>query len=146
MDIKLSEEQLRFGRHKQPFCVLLIDIDDFKNINDTYGHIIGDQVLKHLAASVKTHVRKTDFAFRYGGEEFLVLLLNTDIENSVRIAEQIRQKVESTNFALKSGTFLITITIGAAQYKEGESIDVMLERADKNLYRGKSFGKNQVVG
>ncbi|MCD8567375.1 MAG: diguanylate cyclase [Geovibrio sp.] len=80
MDIKLAEEIVRFGRHGQPFCILLLDIDNFKRINDVYGHIVGDQVIKHLGGVVKTHIRKSDFSFRYGGEEFLVLLLNTDIE------------------------------------------------------------------
>ncbi len=146
MDIKLAEEIVRFGRHGQPFCILLMDIDNFKKINDVYGHIVGDQVIKHLGGVVKAHVRKSDFSFRYGGEEFLVLLLNTDIENAVRIAEQIRSKVETTNFTLKDKTFVITVTIGVAQYMEGESVESLLERADKNLYNGKRFGKNRVVG
>jgi diguanylate cyclase (GGDEF)-like protein len=146
MDIKLAEEIVRFGRHGQPFCILLMDIDNFKNINDIYGHIVGDQVIKHLAEVVRFHVRKSDFSFRYGGEEFLVLLLNTDIENAVRIAEQIRAKVETTNFTLKEKSFVITVTIGVAQYMEGESVESLLERADKNLYNGKRFGKNRVIG
>lgn len=146
MDIKLAEEIVRFGRHGQPFCILLLDIDNFKRINDVYGHIVGDQVIKHLGGVVKTHIRKSDFSFRYGGEEFLVLLLNTDIENAVRIAEQIRSKVETTNFTLKDKTFVITVTIGVAQYMQGESVESFLERADKNLYNGKRFGKNRVVG
>lgn len=146
MDIKLNEEIVRHTRHRQPFCILLIDIDDFKKINDVYGHVVGDQVIKHLSNVIKTHVRKSDFSFRYGGEEFLILLLNTDIENSVRIAEQIRQKVETTHFTLKDKKFVITITVGVAQYINGEPSEVFIERADKNLYNGKRMGKNRVIG
>jgi diguanylate cyclase len=146
MDIKLNEEIVRNARIKQPFCVLMLDIDDFKKINDVYGHIVGDQVIKHLSSVIKTHVRKSDFSFRYGGEEFLVLLLNTDIENAIRIAEQIRQKVETTNFTLKDKQFVITVTIGVAQHIAGETVESLIERADKNLYNGKRMGKNVVKG
>ena len=146
MDIKLNEEIIRHSRHNQPFCIMLMDIDDFKKINDIYGHVVGDQVIKHLSSVIKAHVRKSDFSFRYGGEEFLILLLNTDIENSVRIAEQIRQKVETTNFSLKDKKFVITITVGVAQYIKGETSEAFIERADKNLYNGKKMGKNRVIG
>lgn len=145
LDIKLDEEINRFSRHKQPFCILLLDLDDFKIINDSYGHVIGDQVLKHLAGIIKKHIRKTDFSFRYGGEEFLVLLLNTNIENAMKVAEQIRSKVASTNFTLKEKEFATTITIGVAQYIAGESLESLIERADKNLYKGKNNGKNKVI-
>ena len=145
LDIKLDEEINRFSRHKQPFCILLLDLDDFKIINDSYGHVIGDQVLKHLAEIIKKHIRKTDFSFRYGGEEFLVLLLNTNIENAMKVAEQIRSKVASTNFTLKEKEFATTITIGVAQYIAGESLESLIERADKNLYKGKNNGKNKVI-
>ncbi|WP_081646883.1 GGDEF domain-containing protein [Limisalsivibrio acetivorans] len=146
LEIKLSEEAERFGRHGEPFCMVMLDIDDFKHINDTYGHLIGDQVLKHIARIVKESVRKTDFAFRYGGEEFTFMLLNANLENSCKIAEQIREKVESTNFAIKDNSFNVTVTMGVAQYQKDEEPESVLDRADKNLYAGKQSGKNKVIG
>jgi len=145
MDIKFSEEIERFSRMNIPFCVMLADIDHFKNVNDKYGHIVGDQVLKHLSKLIKENIRKTDFAFRYGGEEFLVILSNADIRNAQHVAEQIRKKLETVNFSLKENSFNVTASFGIALFEKGDSAEDVIKKADSRLYKAKNTGRNKVV-
>ena len=105
---------------------------------------MGDQVIKYLGGIIQGHIRRSDFSFRYGGEEFIVMLVNTELENAMRVAELIRQKVEATSFSIKDKSFFITVTIGVAEYIDGETAEVFVERADKKLYEGKRTGKNKV--
>jgi diguanylate cyclase (GGDEF)-like protein len=146
LDIKLEEEMERYKRVKVPFSVVILDIDDFKHINDTYGHLVGDQVLKHIANITKNTVRKSDFSFRYGGEEFILLLINADAENAKHIAEQVRQTIEKTNFSIKNNQFLVTASFGVTEFKESLTPEKLIEKADSNMYRAKQTGKNKVVG
>jgi len=145
MDMKLSEEIERYKRMNIPFCVMLVDIDHFKSVNDNYGHLVGDQVLKHLSKLIKENIRKTDFAFRYGGEEFLVILSNADIRNSSHIAEQIRKKLETVNFALKGNSFNVTASFGIASFENTDDAESVIKKADKRLYNAKETGRNKVV-
>ena len=130
---------------KTTFCLLMIDIDDFKKVNDTYGHDCGDEVLKYVAGTVSTGVRKNDNVFRWGGEEIHVLI-NADEDRAVEVAERIRHKIEKNIVHYRDDIKVnVTVTIGVSSYKGNKSIQEMMDDADAKLYYGKRNGKNQVV-
>ncbi len=145
MDLKLNEEMERFKRQGQPFCIVMADIDKFKNVNDTYGHQVGDQVLKHMAKLIQENIRKTDFAFRYGGEEFMIILVNADVRNAVHVSDQIRKKLEATNFSLKDLSFNVTASFGVAQFQSNDTPESCIKLADSRLYTAKQSGRNKIV-
>lgn len=127
------------------FSVLLLDIDHFKGINDTHGHDGGDVVLQQAAALVMGSVRPSDFVFRYGGEEILVVLVESDLAVARQVAEGLRARFESTTFALSSGTEVgVTVSIGVAQYEGRPDYQPLLAAADDALYRAKEGGRNRV--
>ncbi|QOP42893.1 diguanylate cyclase [Sulfurimonas sediminis] len=132
----------RHKRYKEPFCILMFDIDFFKKVNDTYGHDIGDRVLKALSRLVLTHIRKTDIFGRWGGEEFVVILENTSREKALHIAEKLRKRVEAYSIDKK---YKITISIGVAEYSEPETREELVKKADEALYKAKQTGRNRVV-
>lgn len=138
---KLQHAKNMADRYDTPFSVLIIDIDNFKRINDTCGHEVGDEVLRKLASIIRENLRSTDIPARWGGEEFLVLLNNTELQNAVITAERIRIEVEGYE-----GQELppFTISVGVAQYEKGEDLKDLISRADTALYRAKSQGKNRV--
>lgn len=145
MEMKMTEEIDRFNRTGIPFCIVLIDLDHFKSVNDNYGHLIGDQVLKHLASLMKDNIRKTDFAFRYGGEEFMMLLTNVDVRNATHVCEQIRKKLEETNFSLKDKSFNVTASFGISLFTKGDTAESVVKKADERLYKAKQTGRNKIV-
>ena len=118
-------------------------MDDFKKVNDTYGHQTGDVVLKKIAHSVKTHIRKADIAARYGGEEFCVLMPETDRAQAVIGAERIRRVIEKESGELH-GRFRVTVSIGVADYRPGMKKYGIIKEADEALYKAKREGKNRV--
>ena len=123
----------------------MMDIDDFKKVNDTYGHDCGDEVLKYVAGIVSTGVRKNDNVFRWGGEEILVLI-NADEDRAVAVAERIRHNIEKNIVHYRDDVNVnVTVTIGVSSYKGNKSIQEMMDDADAKLYYGKRHGKNQVV-
>lgn len=128
-------------RTKAPLSVALFDIDNFKSVNDSKGHVYGDQVLTDVAALIKNSVRENDLAGRYGGEEFMVVFPNTGIESAAKIAERIRQAVEKYPF---EDGLKITISGGVKQY-EGESFTDLVHLADVKLYDAKKQGKNRIL-
>lgn len=133
---------------KQGLCysVMLADIDHFKSINDNYGHAAGDLVLKHFAEVLLTSIRASDFLFRYGGEEFLILAGNLDLDSAYNLAEKLRKKVEVSKFAIESGKFLnVTCSIGVAQYKGHPNYNMIVDEADAALYKAKQDGRNKTV-
>jgi len=134
-------------RGNNPLSMLIIDIDDFKSINDTHGHQIGDLVIKSLAKIFINTIRKSDIAIRYGGEEFLLLLTNTNLDNAKVIAEKLRNNVENTTLKTKGLVDLkFTISLGLSTVKKDDStIDISIENADKALYIAKKSGKNQTA-
>ncbi len=144
---KISEEKIRFKRTKKPFVLILIDIDNFKKINDIYGHDAGDIVLKEFSKVLKSSIREQDFVSRWGGEEFLLLLPETDIEGGKTLAEKIRKKIEETEIFIKnSKSIKITITLGLTVYDSKEKeIEEILKETDIALYIGKKEGKNRVT-
>src|SRR6185369_2864406 len=125
--------------------LILLDIDNFKKYNDTYGHLEGDKVLAVLANSMRENLRNIDSAYRYGGEEFTVLLPETDSENALVVAERIRKSFSSSPLAPVPGTEVhMTISVGVGQYIIEEKESVFLERVDKAMYCAKKSGKNKV--
>jgi len=125
-----------------PFSLIMFDIDHFKKVNDKFGHSTGDLVLKHLSTVIRGLVRHGDLLIRWGGEEFLILLPNTQIEEAAPFAERVRTEVEREVFP---GAGTITISLGVAQLREGDSTDTLLGRVDKALYQAKQEGRNRVV-
>ena len=125
-------------------CVILFDIDRFKAVNDRYGHPRRDEVLKQVARTIVTRIRRSDFAVRYGGEEIAIILLATTVENGFRVAEQIRTTIEKLEFTFEGQTFSITISAGVAGFAAGETrLAVALDYADRALYRAKNAGRNR---
>jgi len=137
----LKKEIERVKRYKRPLSLIIFDIDHFKRINDTYGHKVGDEVLKELAKVIKKSVRKTDFVARWGGEEFVILALETDLEGAFKLAEKIRKTVEEHEFPTVKN---VTVSLGVAQYIDGESPEDFIIRADMALYKAKEGGRNRV--
>ena len=128
-------------RHN-PFSLLLFDIDDFKRVNDTFGHTVGDKVLVEITEIVSAHIRDEDIFARWGGEEFVVLFDTTGIEKAIELAERLRRAVE-VNPHSEAGR--LTISIGIAEYRQGESLTDFVKRADEKMYEAKRAGKNLVM-
>lgn len=137
MLIKVEE----FKRYKIEFSIILLDIDDFKIVNDTYGHDVGDYVLKTMATILKQNIRLTDVIGRWGGEEFVIICNNTNLENVKIIAENLREIVDNTKFNMIGNK---TISLGIAEFKEADTINTIFKRADESLYQAKISGKNRV--
>jgi diguanylate cyclase (GGDEF)-like protein len=123
-----------------------MDIDDFKHYNDTFGHTKGDQVLAGIGKIISEGIRKSDSGFRYGGEEFVIIMPETPLEAAAKIAERIRRKFASTTFC-PAGDERIqkTVSIGLTQYTPPENQKDLLARADQNMYQAKKSGKNRVI-
>lgn len=126
------------------YVLLIVDIDHFKKLNDTYGHLVGDKVLVGLANIIKLSVRSGDLAFRYGGEEFVVVLPGTTAQIGFKIAERLRQKVAEWDFEGGNGRVPVTVSIGMTVKKPGMSSQAVFEQADRALYRAKQAGRNNV--
>lgn len=142
LDEILNYEKSNFDRYKKEFSIILIDIDDFKEINDKFGHHIGDNFLKEFSHVIKTNMRASDTLGRWGGEEFLIISPLSDIEGAQKLAQKLKDKINEHNFTLignKSASF------GVAQIQENEHIDELFDRADKALYTSKRLGKNRVT-
>ncbi len=137
---ELVTEIRRFQRLGDPLSILMLDLDNFKGVNDTYGHLVGDMVLQVASNCINSCIRNIDLVGRYGGEEFLVALPDATLQDACEVAERIREKVEAHRF--KQG-FKLTISIGAAEYSEGSAQD-LIDAADQQLYRAKKEGKNRV--
>jgi diguanylate cyclase (GGDEF)-like protein len=129
-----------------PACVAIADLDDFKEINDRFGHEVGDIVLREVAARVFSLVRSGDLIARWGGEELVFLFRDSDLASTHEAVERIRMTIAQSTIATPSGPAAITATFGIAEHREGETVDQWLDRADRRLYRGKAAGKNRVVG
>ncbi|UTJ07431.1 diguanylate cyclase [Arcobacter roscoffensis] len=132
-------------RENQKLCVVCIDIDFFKKVNDTYGHQIGDEVLKYVSGSLENSIRKSDILARTGGEEFMIILNSTDSQGALNLSEKIREFFNKNNFITENLNIPVTISIGISQIKSNdESLDTIIARADKALYASKENGRNQV--
>ncbi|WP_231591650.1 GGDEF domain-containing protein [Cellvibrio sp. pealriver] len=147
LDTALRRELQMAERHHTSLSLLIIDVDFFKKINDEYGHNRGDMVLREIAKNIQSVCRGSDITFRYGGEEFVVVLGKTDSEGAKIIAERIRQQIAETAISHNGKIFNMTISIGIATYQGStkEHINDFFERADNALYMAKKFGRNCVV-
>jgi diguanylate cyclase (GGDEF)-like protein len=140
----LDHEKIRCDRGAGPLCVAMLDIDRFKQVNDSFGHPAGDEVLRRSAAVAQKDLRAIDFMGRYGGEEFLLVLTQTDLDGAWECAERVRERTARTEFEVGSGEHRMTVSIGVAQYRPGETARDLLARADAALYRAKDGGRNRV--
>jgi diguanylate cyclase (GGDEF)-like protein len=122
--------------------VILLDVDHFKKVNDNFGHPTGDLVLEKISEILKNTLRKTDFIGRWGGEEFIVVCIETEQRAVWKVAEKLRREIEHYNFGLESQ---VTISLGTATLDRGESVEDILKRADDNMYRAKKAGRNKTV-
>jgi diguanylate cyclase (GGDEF)-like protein len=122
--------------------IVFFDIDHFKNVNDTYGHLVGDEVLRHIARLVKSTLRQSDMVARWGGEEFILLLPDTPLDSAARVAENLRAIIEHETFDVVEH---ISCSFGVSVLRENETDDELLQRVDELLYQAKTRGRNRVV-
>ena len=143
---QLEVEVDRFNRYKRSLALLLMDIDHFKKYNDTYGHLEGDKALVRIAKTIKSCLRKLDSAYRYGGEEFTVILPETSCEEAHHVAQRIKSALKAEDFMPQQGKEAkITISIGVTEYYPGEQLSEFIQRADKAMYLSKEKGRNKVT-
>ena len=141
-----EQEFSRTRRYQRPLSIMMIDIDYFRNINNDYGHDVGDKALKLVATTIQQCLRSIDGFGRFGGEEFVVLLPETKIKDALFVAERIRQSVAQIPIELESIPRQITVSIGVAEFiNEDQSLEHLLKRADKALFKAKAQGRNQIV-
>ena len=143
-EVRLKQEIATTKRQNNPLCAMMIDIDFFKKVNDTYGHASGDAVLRTVALIIKEHLRESDIPSRYGGEEFAVLLPYTHISEAKIVGERLRKAVENTEIPIDKKTINVTISMGLAEFDTKETGEELFERADKALYEAKESGRNRV--
>lgn len=142
---RLEQEFYRAQRYGTDLSVLLIDVDGFKQVNDTYGHLVGDEVLKKIAKMLKDNVRTSDFVARYGGDEFAVILPETSSTEALAVAEKLRRNAERQDFKINSKIVKLTLSIGISTLSaEHRSFFDMIEEADKAMYKAKENGKNTI--
>ena len=152
LEERIGQEVANAKRQKAPLCGIMTDIDFFKNVNDTYGHAVGDLVLKTIAKIIRTHLREYDIAGRYGGEEFSILLPFTKIDEAKVVAERLRKAIEEkvidiskVNSEAEEQNIKVTLSLGVYEMKENDGDEDLLKKADKALYQAKNTGRNKVV-
>ena len=144
--LRQTEAQLQTpASEPRQHCLLMVDIDHFKSVNDQHGHNAGDQVLQHVAGIIEHHVRRNDIAGRWGGEEFIVVLPDADVSVAMAIAERLRRAVEAAPYPFKYRALPITITVGVTTIESSERLIDTIDRADHALYCGKDAGRNRTV-
>ena len=145
---RLEEELARTVRYENPLSVVMIDIDHFKQVNDQFGHAMGDEVLRTVGRMLKETVRATDVAARLGGEELMLMLVHTDLNGAKQVAENVRTRLEATEHRLDGAMVKRTASFGVASLEGRDkkaSVELLLRRADEALYRAKQTGRNRVV-
>jgi len=147
---EILEDTMNIYRRKKElgtegtFCVILMDIDRFKQINDQYGHPMGDRAIRFLADLIRRNKRENDICFRCGGDEFAIILLDTDLEAGIHVAERLREIIDESFFEWDNKRIHITISLGVEKYQDEDNIYKLLTKVDKKLYISKKLGKNQV--
>jgi diguanylate cyclase (GGDEF)-like protein len=144
-DERIALEFNTFNRSNHDLCLVVIDIDHFKSVNDTFGHSAGDKTLQVLANALKKSVRVTDFIARFGGEEFVIVMPNSDLKSIEAPLEKIRKTIKAIPFKFKNKNLRITISIGASQFKTNDSIVEVFDRADAALYEAKNSGRDRII-
>jgi len=146
LDDILADQLARFKRNQRPFTLLMLDIDHFKKLNDTYGHLAGDQVLASIARTFSNSIRNIDFVARYGGEEFVIVLPETALSAARDMAERILTQVRSASYQFNDQSIVVTLSIGVAiSQSSDESADTLLARTDRMLYEAKRAGRDRVI-
>jgi len=138
----IEKEIIRSSRYNSAFAIILMDIDDFKIINDTFGHNTGDKVLVQFSNTLKQTIRDADIAGRWGGEEFLVVCPETNLDGAISLAEKLRANIENSEF---KNAGHVTASFGVSGIRHGDNVKSLINRADKSLYSAKEAGKNTVV-
>lgn len=145
LSLRISNDITRALSHGADFSLIMLDIDRFKSINDTYGHQTGDEVLRAVASAVAQNIRLSDIAVRYGGEEFIVVAVNTNKAEALRLAERLRDNIEGLPIPIDHGRELrVSASLGVASLRNGDDIHSLLRRADNALYCAKRRGRNRV--
>jgi diguanylate cyclase len=142
---RIHQEIQRWQRYSNPLTLAIIDIDLFKNINDNYGHQIGDKVLKIVAVTIGHLLREVDFMARFGGEEFVVLLPETDTDNALILLNRIRDDIAMKPLKYKEDKISLTVSIGITQFKDRDTTETAFGRADEAMYKAKESGRNQCI-
>ena len=142
----LHREIGRSARHHRELSVIMLDIDHFKRINDVFGHLVGDSVLRAIVANIRDHIRREDVLTRYGGEEFMVVLPEITYDNAFLCAEKLRVLIRDTEFQLQATRIPITISLGVASCQDTDDAASLIEAADKALYEAKRGGRDRVCG
>ena len=144
--IQGKKEISRTNRHKTPLSLLMLDVDGFKEVNDQYGHEAGDLVLQQISQKLVEQVREMDSVARMGGEEFSLLLPNTEKKDAAKLAERIRLAVEQESCQVQKQTIHVTVSIGVASYsKKTPTLEDIIRQADHSMYKAKNLGRNRVV-
>ena len=144
LDAILADQLARFRRTQRPFALLMLDIDHFKTLNDTYGHVTGDEILATVAQILLQSIRSIDYAARYGGDEFIIILVETYIDQATKSAERIRAHVENLTYQAEKSTISITVSIGVVECRaDDNTTTAVFSRADNALYEAKRAGRNQ---
>lgn len=141
----LEREAAAAARSGQPFCICLIDIDHFKNVNDTWGHAAGDQVLRHVTGLARGELRSGEYFARYGGEEFLLALPGARLDDGLACADRVRDAIARAPAPWEDAALPVTVSIGVAEYRRDETVKQMVARADQALYVAKNGGRNRVA-
>lgn len=146
MDTRIKEEFERHKRYSRPMCFIMLDIDFFKKINDSYGHQFGDFVLKSLSSRIGSTIRNVDFFGRYGGEEFCCIFPETTIQSGAGLAERFRRAILEKRFKFEDISITVTISLGVSEVRKGiDSSDILVKQADEALYEAKRTGRNKVI-
>jgi diguanylate cyclase len=144
-DERIADEIARFQRAGTPVAVLYWDIDHFKRINDTFGHSVGDRVLREVARCFATRLRGTDFVARIGGEEFVTLLIGSNGDGAIKVANDLREAVGALRMHYRGTPVPVTVSCGVTDLRNGDSAEGVLERADAGLYKAKDGGRNLCI-
>ncbi len=144
LQIELEQARLRAALSSEPFCLCLLDIDHFKTVNDQNGHLTGDTVLRRFAQMARHSIRSGDILGRYGGDEFMKILPDTDLKGALMHAERLRERAHQLDFTSILPQPHISISAGVTQYRAGEDITTLIARADAALYRAKQLGRNRI--
>ncbi len=145
LDEFMKVKEAEYERYNRNYSIVMLDIDHFKSVNDTYGHDAGDAVLAAFAKILKREARSVDIVGRFGGEEFMVILSETDVDGGVIFAQKVRKKVQKAKFMYKKKRIEITLSAGVSERKKNSSLDNVMKSADDNLYKAKKSGRNQVA-
>ncbi|MFC1746710.1 diguanylate cyclase [Candidatus Neomarinimicrobiota bacterium] len=141
---QIKTEIARSERHGRPLSLIMSDIDHFKIVNDTHGHVVGDMVLKQFASTLLTNTRRSDYVGRYGGEEFLILLPESSLRQSLRIAEKLRKRIAILTIPEYEKHLIITASFGVCEYQKNMSVKEFIQVSDQMMYQAKENGRNQV--